>query len=354
MTVLMPQHGHERYLTAGSRVAMGLPLVPLELCERIIRFLTLDEDALMYDGVRIQTLKACALTCLAWRHIAQAELRHSISLTKKADVNRLFRAAASDGTLASSVKRIVVSTLLFDSGVQRFDKGTMALEHFPTFVLMLARKLPRLECLCIARGQWKAEYAHRPNHALYQGLSSFRTLTTLVLRNVWLPSSREFRSAILAIASLERLECQSVYWKRLGAVTSADVLSTHPRLRIFHLNCFIPMQLEDESKEAMYPVVKDMVSVLTDIVPEGQLTELVCRLRCQRRDVEVTDQPYPSGYWSIHTCFTMEDLEESGIATLLRKAGKTMRRLRLELTGWRHKYVGDSVIQLLMSEFIYV
>ncbi|TFY51192.1 hypothetical protein EVJ58_g10695 [Rhodofomes roseus] len=177
-----------------------------------------------------------------------------MAFLNKTSVQRFSRAVTARPEIATLVKNVVVSSSILDlpaeetlgggagmtwalaaiNLVRGREKKPWPLDGLRAFVLMLARKLDGLERLCIVRGEWKAGRLLPRNNAMYQGFSAFRSLSTLVLCRVSLPSAREFKDIVLAISGLVRLECQTIYWKKVGAIDPTETRALHPMLRSFH------------------------------------------------------------------------------------------------------------------------
>ncbi|KAH9932908.1 uncharacterized protein B0H18DRAFT_671306 [Fomitopsis serialis] len=296
-----------------------------------------------------RTLRACSLTCRAWRRKAQTQLFTDHIFLHRIIIQRFFRAATARPALFTMVKNVVLCGSQFEipAVAEAFEKRAWPLDSLLTFVLMFARKLKGLERLCITRGEWKTNRPLPLGNALYQGLSTFNSLSTLVLRNLILPSAHEFKEIILAIACLTRLECQTIFWKKVGVIGPADIQARHPTLRTLHINSYAPVKLDGEG--SMYAFIKDITRVLTLITPDGQITELAANLR-SFREYKLHECSDPNHLNTRHT-FTIHDLGGSGISQLLRHAGTALRSLRLQLTGWRYSRVEEKEMTGAVGEF---
>lgn len=252
-----------------------LPVLPVEIWERVIDYLWTDAAA----------LAACALVCKSWNARCRYHLVTAVDLVDRQRTQWLFRLLTEDPGL----RPMVVHVALYGS----FRRGLTTqgpVPHFTTFASLLARKLPALRILDIRHAEIHAAPMHR---LTFVHLSSFGSITTLYLCRVAFSSKPVCARLLCALRSLAQLACEDVDF-RSSTVNPAVLPPAPPRVKT--------LWLDGQSD--------DVVNLMTSELGLAGCME----------DVRIGDSPH-----SVHS--------PSGrsVMLLLEHAGPTLKRLMIQL-----------------------
>ena len=215
--------------------------LPVEVCENVIDMLysLVLRDQLEYT----RTLRSCALVCKAWRVRSQRNLFYSVVLHSTEAVHKLASVLDTGPHLRDYVREVLLIG-------RTLHTTSSPLSLFP---IMLYRKLPRLVRLITKHVTDEEDWypttctnetakpsTHLPLHPRFPlFLSSFTTVTRLVLIDVTFVHFNEFLMMVNALPALRQLWCQSVACMTLGPLpmyTKPQTDVGRPRARPFAPN----------------------------------------------------------------------------------------------------------------------
>ena len=204
---------------APRRSELRVVYTPTEVCENIIDMLYSVNAA---DTLKdIPTLRNCALVCRAWRVRSQRVLFYKVQLSDRTSLHRLSAILDDAPHLREYVHEVDLT------GYHLHNTTSI----FALFPAAFARKLPKLERLYVGHLLDDAETWHPkppdppkakalpyiPLHPYFPSiLSSFTSISRLLLQNITFRSFGEFARVLHGLPNLEDVSCYSVRWINPG------------------------------------------------------------------------------------------------------------------------------------------
>jgi len=175
-----------------------LPVLPVEVWENVIDQLQDNKEA----------LRACTRVCRAWAPRSMLHFQKWLVLESPAQVRILAK------LVRTGYRREVKSC-------RTVDIRSRSLQTLGLFATMFAAKIPSLETLVVGRVH-SAYRIYREMHVdAYQYLSTFTSITRLILCDVHFPSVQTLGRLVFALPGLTDLQCKNVKFEahalRVGA-----------------------------------------------------------------------------------------------------------------------------------------
>ena len=211
------------------------PLVPTEICERIIDFVAIRDEAIWAYPHRIwhletyKTLQACSLTCHAWRSRSQFYLMHLMSVQPSLAEDRCFDNML---TLFNEVPHLKNSVEFLS-----VNGKELKIARFHLVPLKLYEAMLPLRVLLFSNG-----LLYFPT-AFPVCMRRFTSMVELRLHHLTLISDNDLRRMLNALRSLQKLYITSPEWAAFNA-NRRNYVESWPRS---HLR-LLDLQIEAESR----------------------------------------------------------------------------------------------------------
>ncbi|KAH9834156.1 uncharacterized protein C8Q71DRAFT_838491 [Rhodofomes roseus] len=147
-----------------------------------------------YRNPHALTLQSCALVCKDWYYYTWFHLRRRVLLRDRNDVLALCRTLRETPRVSSIVQQVTISG----------HRSLALAQHLGTFAAMLAGKLPGLSRITIRDTEWTVGSIRMQ---VFNCLTTFRSVHTLHLNGVTVPSIAHLARIISALPGLRKLSC---------------------------------------------------------------------------------------------------------------------------------------------------
>ncbi|KIP08237.1 hypothetical protein PHLGIDRAFT_387786 [Phlebiopsis gigantea 11061_1 CR5-6] len=185
------------------------PLVPTEVCMRVIDFVAIREEAIWDVSYNIwckdvyETLQACSLTCHAWRPRSQFHLMQLMSVRPSLMGSRSF----------DDMSALFNNIPLLKNNIEYLNVSGKEIK-IPRFHLVpfkIYETLPLLQALILSNG-----FLYLPTPFLVC-IRRFARLTELRLYRLTLLSDNDLRRMLGALRNLQRLDIRFLEWSTTGS-----------------------------------------------------------------------------------------------------------------------------------------
>ena len=181
----------------------GQRRLPVEICERVVDYLAIGlgpDDVYPRRDLVLSTLSACALVCKDWYYLTWYHLHRHIHLRDREAILSLCKTFKERPRLPPLVQQVTIA-----GNALAGSRGPIA--HLSTFGAMLAGRIHNVSVLAIEDAIWSLG-ATRADDDIY--FSAFRSVDTLVLDSVTLPSISQLARVVSALPLLDTLVCEQV------------------------------------------------------------------------------------------------------------------------------------------------